>query len=231
MFDNERCVRLTLQGGAMPLVIRPGETREPSSPRNPFSWPLILTALIGIAVGYYARPKLPLQVASWPLEKKLEDTARSVSELKQHVLASEQKTAEILKRIVEKLSEQDKNSAADTSAADTGQASFPEQFQQAAAKAAGREIPVRVWPGEITEIKFRGEIAGGFKSRKDTLTLDRQGATLVLYPSQNFPAQGEGFIVQLKDGRAYFLRAMLAQNAASRDVQLQLEDSDSGVKP
>ncbi|MCI5066190.1 hypothetical protein MRY87_10735 [bacterium] len=89
------------------------------------------------------------------------------------------------------------------------------------------EIPVRVQPGEPTQVRFPSKIAGGFRGRQTSLSLDRKDSDLILFSNESLTEEGEALIVRLEDGRSYPVRVQRATEEFPRDPQLQIRDKRS----
>ena len=90
----------------------------------------------------------------------------------------------------------------------------------------GAEVAVNVTPGEPTQIKFPGEIQGGFKKNLSSLHLDRKDSDLIVFASEGINAEGEAIIVRLKDGRSYSVRMRLADSLHPRDDVVKIDDKN-----
>lgn len=91
------------------------------------------------------------------------------------------------------------------------------------------EVQVRVTPGEPTQLKFPGEVAGGFKKKLSTLSLDKKESDLVIFASEGISDSGEAIIVRLKDGRSYSIRVQRATDEAPRDDIIRVKDARVAV--
>lgn len=89
------------------------------------------------------------------------------------------------------------------------------------------EIPIRVQPGDPTQVRFPGKIAGGFRGRQSALSLDRKDKDLILFSSEAITEEGEALIVRLEDGRSYPVRVQRASEEFPRDPQLSIFDRRS----
>jgi len=87
-----------------------------------------------------------------------------------------------------------------------------------------QEIKVFVKPGEPTQIKFPGLIAGGFKSNKSSIDLDRNEEDLIIFARESLVDTGEVLIVRLKDGRSFSVRVMKSGNTNPRDDVVEIDD-------
>lgn len=91
------------------------------------------------------------------------------------------------------------------------------------------ELPVRVVPGEPTELKFPGIISGGFKKKDSSLSIDRKDGDLVIFAQQELSEVGEVLIVRLDDGRSYSIRVQRATSENPRDNIVKIEDARPAV--
>lgn len=91
------------------------------------------------------------------------------------------------------------------------------------------EMVVNVTPGEPTQLKFPGEVAGGFKKKLSTLSLDKKETDLVIFASEGLPDEGEAIIVRLKDGRSYSVRVQRSGDQAPRDDIVRIKDARTAV--
>ncbi|MCB0328494.1 MAG: hypothetical protein KDD70_02490 [Bdellovibrionales bacterium] len=89
------------------------------------------------------------------------------------------------------------------------------------------EIHIRVQPGEPTQVRFPGKIAGGFRKRQSALSLDRKESDLILFSNEGISEEGEALIVRLEDGRSYPVRVQRASEEFPRDPQLRIFDKRS----
>jgi hypothetical protein len=87
-----------------------------------------------------------------------------------------------------------------------------------------QEVQIRVTPNEPTQIQFPGEIAGGFRRRDSSLSLDRKNSDLVIFSNEGISKRGEAIIVRLKDGRSYSLRVFRADEDNPRDTIVSIRD-------
>lgn len=88
------------------------------------------------------------------------------------------------------------------------------------------EVTVRVAPGEPTQMQFPGEIAGGFRKRQSSLSLDPEGSDLIVFANEQLSDDGEAIIVRLEDDRSFSLRIKRATPEAPRDDLVRLIDED-----
>lgn len=94
---------------------------------------------------------------------------------------------------------------------------------------AGGEVDIRVLPGEPTQIQFPGSIAGGFKRKLSTLSLDRKDQDLIIFANEGISDSGEAIIVRLQDGRSYSVRIKRANADLQRDDIVKLHDERPGA--
>ncbi len=88
----------------------------------------------------------------------------------------------------------------------------------------GDEI-IYVKPGEPTQITFPGKIAGGYKSKRSGVSLEKQENFLIVFAQQNLSLDGEAIIVHLADKRTYSLRVMPSTGGAPKDAQVTILDN------
>jgi hypothetical protein len=86
------------------------------------------------------------------------------------------------------------------------------------------EVSVYVAPGEPTQIRFPGTIAGGFKKKSSSLNLDRKGTDLIVFGQESLSDAGEAIIVRLEDGRSFSMRVHRASKASPRDDMVKVDD-------
>lgn len=91
------------------------------------------------------------------------------------------------------------------------------------------EVLVYVSPGEPTQINFSGKIAGGFKRRASSLSLDRKDSDLIIFGQDGLTEQGEAIIVRLEDGRSYSLRVKRANSDNPRDPVVKIVDKRRSI--
>jgi hypothetical protein len=94
-----------------------------------------------------------------------------------------------------------------------------------------QEVVVRVNPGEPTQIKFPGQISGGFKRKNASLSLDKKNEDLIVFAQEAIPDQGEAIIVRLEDGRSFSLRVQRASAEFPRDDLIKINDSRDSSLP
>ena len=87
------------------------------------------------------------------------------------------------------------------------------------------EIIISVNPGEPTQIRFPGEIKGGYKKEQSVLSLDRKDGDLIVFANEGLNETGEAIIVRLEDGRSYPVRVRIADQLHPRDDVVTVEDS------
>jgi len=93
----------------------------------------------------------------------------------------------------------------------------------------GEEMTVSVTPGEPTQIEFPSEVAGGFRKRLSTLSLDKKDQDLIIFANEALTEEGEAIIVRLEDGRSYSIRVRRASGDAPRDPFVRVYDDRVGV--
>lgn len=96
---------------------------------------------------------------------------------------------------------------------------------------SNQEVAVRVNPGEPTQIQFPGTIAGGFKRKNASLSLDKKNEDLIVFAQESIPDQGEAIIVRLEDGRSYSIRIQRASAEFPRDDFIKMNDSRDASLP
>lgn len=87
------------------------------------------------------------------------------------------------------------------------------------------ELPISVAPGEPTQVTFPGRIAGGFRKKVSTLSLEHKGSDLVIFANEGIGERGEAIIVRLEDGRSYSLRIARASSDRPRDDVVSINDA------
>jgi hypothetical protein len=88
----------------------------------------------------------------------------------------------------------------------------------------GQEMMIYVSANEPTQLKFPGEIVGGFIRKDSLLSLKRVGTDLILFARTELPSEGESIIVRLKDGRSFSVRVVEATQKNTRDNFVRIED-------
>ncbi len=91
------------------------------------------------------------------------------------------------------------------------------------------EVSIAVNPGEPTQVEFPNTVAGGYKKKLSAVTIDKRGASLVIFGSEGLPDEGEAIIVRLTDGRSYSLRVQRAADASARDTIVKIQDGREGA--
>jgi len=91
-------------------------------------------------------------------------------------------------------------------------------------KSGDGEIQVWVNPGEPTELKFPGAIAGGYKNSNAGVAIDRKDNSLIIFGKENLNDNGEAILVRLQDGRSYPVRVLRATTDNPRDAQITVGD-------
>jgi len=86
------------------------------------------------------------------------------------------------------------------------------------------EVDIRVAPSEPTQLQFPGKIAGGFKKKLSTLSLDRKDSDLVIFANEGISDKGEAIIIRLEDGRSYSIRVKRATDDTPRDDFVRIND-------
>ena len=87
-----------------------------------------------------------------------------------------------------------------------------------------QEVTINVVPGEPTQIKFTGDVKGGYKKQLSTLHVTPQGSDLVVFANEGLTEKGEAIIVRLDDGRSYSIRVKAANKETPRDDIVKIED-------
>ncbi len=93
------------------------------------------------------------------------------------------------------------------------------------------EVEVFVLPGEATQVRFEGEVAGGFKKQASSVTVEKVGTDLIIFPQDNLPPDGESILVRLTDGTTYALRVKQAPDHSARDAIVSIKDSRAKITP
>jgi hypothetical protein len=91
------------------------------------------------------------------------------------------------------------------------------------------EVTVRVAPNEPTQIQFPSAVAGGFKKKVSSLSLEPKETDLVVFAGEGLSESGEAIIVRLKDGRSYSMRVARATAASPRDSLVKIIDGRTPV--
>ncbi len=91
------------------------------------------------------------------------------------------------------------------------------------------EVLISVTPGEPTQIKFPGVIAGGFKKKLSKLSIDRKDTDLIVFANDALDRSGEAMIVRLEDGRSYSMRIQKASETFPRDTVVSVLDKKSSI--
>lgn len=94
---------------------------------------------------------------------------------------------------------------------------------------ADEEIAVRVSPGEPTQIKFPGIVAGGYKKSFSALSLEKKEGDLIVFANEKIDELGEAIVVRLKDGRSYSIRLQKATPENPRDDVVKLRDKRGSI--
>jgi|YNPMSStandDraft_1061717.scaffolds.fasta_scaffold06378_1 hypothetical protein len=87
------------------------------------------------------------------------------------------------------------------------------------------EVKVFINPGEPTELRFPGSITVGYKKQGSSLSVDRQGNTLVLFAQSRVQPDGEVLLVRLADERSYSIRVLNAPSPDQRDSIVVIKDN------
>jgi hypothetical protein len=91
------------------------------------------------------------------------------------------------------------------------------------------EVTVRVSPNEPTQIQFPAPVAGGFKKKVSSLSLEPKDTDLVVFSGEGLSEAGEAIIVRLKDGRSYSMRVARSTAASPRDSQVKIIDARAPI--
>jgi hypothetical protein len=90
----------------------------------------------------------------------------------------------------------------------------------------GQEVTVYVTSNQPTQLRFPGEITGGFIRKDSALSLKRVGSDLILFAKDNLSQTGESIIVRLKDGRSFSILVQQSADEGSRDTQVSIQDAN-----
>lgn len=96
-------------------------------------------------------------------------------------------------------------------------------------KYADQEVSVRVSPGEPTQVRFPGQVVGGYKRKFSSLSLDKKDTDLIVFANDKIDETGEAIIVRLTDGRSYSVRMQRASQESPRDDLVKIVDGKSGI--
>lgn len=91
------------------------------------------------------------------------------------------------------------------------------------------EIGIFVNPNEPTQVQFPSDISGGFMKKRSTVSLDRRGSDLIIFPRESVNESGEAIIVRLEDGRSYSLRVKKATTDSPRDDFVTINDERGSI--
>lgn len=94
---------------------------------------------------------------------------------------------------------------------------------------ADEEVAVRVVPGEPTQIRFPGIIAGGYKKSYSAISLEKKDGDLIIFANEKIDETGEAIVVRLKDGRSYSIRLQKANNESPRDDVIKIRDKRGSI--
>lgn len=86
------------------------------------------------------------------------------------------------------------------------------------------EINVFITPGEPSQVRFPGKVAGGFKKKLSSLSIERKDSDLIVFASEGLPESGEAIIVRLEDGRSYSLRINRSSDENPRSDFVEVKD-------
>ncbi|HMO02718.1 MAG TPA: hypothetical protein PKD37_07090 [Oligoflexia bacterium] len=88
-----------------------------------------------------------------------------------------------------------------------------------------KELSVFVNPNEPSQIRFPAKVAGGFKRKNSSLSLEKKGSDLMVFSGDNLREDGEAIIVRLEDGRSYSIRVRRASGENPRDAIVRIGDA------
>ena len=94
---------------------------------------------------------------------------------------------------------------------------------------ADEELSVRVAPGEPTQIRFPGIVAGGYKKSHSSLSLEKKDGDLIIFANERIDETGEAIVVRLQDGRSYSVRMQRATADNPRDDVLRIRDKRGSI--
>lgn len=94
---------------------------------------------------------------------------------------------------------------------------------------ADEELAVRVAPGEPTQIRFPGIVAGGYKKSQSALSLEKKEGDLIVFANDKIDESGEAIVVRLKDGRSYSVRLQRATDENPRDDVVKIRDKRGAI--
>src|SRR5262245_36325446 len=94
---------------------------------------------------------------------------------------------------------------------------------------ADEEVSVRVTPGEPTQIRFPGLVAGGYMKSYSAISLEKKDSDLIIFANEKIDESGEAIVVRLKDGRSYSVRLQKASAEHPRDDVIKLRDKRGSI--
>ncbi len=93
----------------------------------------------------------------------------------------------------------------------------------------GEELTIRVNPNEPSEIRFPGNIAGGFVRKNSGITIEKKANSLVLFANDSVSEAGQAMLVRLDDQRSFSLRIRRATQEEPREPIISISDSRAGA--
>lgn len=88
----------------------------------------------------------------------------------------------------------------------------------------GNEANVYIEPGQPTQILFPKKVAGGWKIKNSSLSIEKQAELLILYAKPELLNTGEVILVRLDDNTTYALRIRRAHAGNPRDEGITFSD-------
>jgi hypothetical protein len=92
-----------------------------------------------------------------------------------------------------------------------------------------QEVAIRVAPGEPTQIRFPGIVAGGYKKSYSAISLEKKDGDLIIFANEKIDEPGEAIVVRLKDGRSYSVRLQKANAENPRDDVVKIRDKRGSI--
>jgi hypothetical protein len=158
-----------------------------------------------------------------PSSSTTPDVMEAVKALEVMVRENERTSAEIFKKIIDRLEDFQGELAQSRSQADP---LFTEPDAQASLPVIKKwlctEQAVYVAAGEPTQVVFSHSLSGGYKSRADAIEVSRENNVLVLLANDTLSGSGTSMVVFLKDGTFVPLRILRASDSSKRHVTLDL---------
>jgi len=91
------------------------------------------------------------------------------------------------------------------------------------------EIAIRITPGEPTQIRFPGIVAGGYKKSYSALSLEKKEGDLIVFANDKIDDVGEAIVVRLQDGRSYSVRLQKSSPENPRDDVIKIRDKRGSI--